>query len=57
MKVVLLKDSMQRKDATHFPSCSELLAESKNLDFSAFSEKIGDIGDEFLLTDSLTLIC
>ncbi|XP_076804676.1 general transcription factor II-I repeat domain-containing protein 2-like [Clavelina lepadiformis] len=46
-KLVLFKASLQRNDATHFPACSEVLGERKSIDFSAFSNKIGDIIDEF----------
>ena len=46
-KLMLLRDSFQRNDATHFPSCSKLLGEEKTIDFSAFSEKISDINNEF----------
>lgn len=46
-KLLLFKTSLQRNDATHFPSCCELLGEGKNIDFITFSEKIGDIIDEF----------
>ena len=38
---------MQKNDATHFPSCCELIGEGTKIDFCAFSAKIGEITDEF----------
>ena len=46
-KLVLFRASLQRNNATHFPSCCELLGEGKSIDFSSFSEKITDISAEF----------
>ena len=44
-KLVLFKASLQKKDASHFPSCCELLGEGTRIDFCAFSTKIGEVTD------------
>ena len=46
-KLVLFKDSLQKNDASHFPSCCELLGKGTRIDFGAFSTKIGEVSDEF----------
>ena len=46
-KLVLFKASLQKNDASHFPSCCELLGEGTRIDFCAFSRKIGEVTDEF----------
>ena len=46
-KLVLFKASLQKNDASHFPSCCELLGEGTKIDFCAFSTKIGEVTDEF----------
>ena len=39
--------SLQKNDASHFPSCCELLGEGTRIDFCAFSTKIGEVTDQF----------
>ena len=46
-KLVLFKASLQKNDASHFPSCCELIGEGTKIDFCAFSAKIGEVTDEF----------
>ena len=46
-KLVLFKASLQKNDASHFPSCCELIGEGTKIDFCAFSAKIGEATDEF----------
>ena len=48
-----LRASLQRNDATYISSCSELLGEGINIDFSAFFEKINKINDRFADFDLL----
>ena len=42
-KLVLFKASLQKNDASHFPSCCELIGAGTKIDFCAFSAKIGEI--------------
>ena len=46
-KLVLFKASLQKNDASHFPSCCELVGEGTKIDFCVFSAKIGEVTDEF----------
>ena len=46
-KLLLFKAFLQENDASHFPSCCELIGEGTKIDFCAFSAKIGEATDEF----------
>ena len=52
-KLVPLRASLQRNDATYIPSCSELLGKGISIDFSAIFEKFNKINDRFADFDLL----
>ena len=46
-KLKLLLVDLQNNVVTHFPSCKELLAEGKTVEFSAFADMLDNVSNEF----------
>ena len=46
-KLKLLSVDLQSNVVAHFPSCKELLAEGKTVEFSAFADMLDNVSNEF----------